>query len=108
MERAMSGYAIVTTTVDTQEGADAIIARVLDEKLAACVQVFPIHSHYVWQGERRSEPEILLQMKIKSADWDALCEAIIAAHPYDTPQIVRIPIEAGHAPYLKWIDHVTR
>jgi|LakMenEpi03Aug12_release.lakeMendotaPanAssembly.Ray.scaffolds.fasta_scaffold2199610_1 periplasmic divalent cation tolerance protein len=104
----MSGYAIVTTTVDTQEGANVIIARVLDAKLAACVQAFPVQSHYVWQGERRSEPEIFLQMKIKTADWEALRDAIVAAHPYDTPQILRLPIEAGHAPYLQWIDDVTR
>lgn len=104
----MNDYAIVTTTVDSQEGADAIVARVLDEKLAACVQAFPVTSHYVWQGERRKEPEILLQMKIKSSDWAALREAIRDVHPYDTPEIVRTPIEDGHAPYLRWIDDVTR
>ncbi|MFN3891694.1 MAG: divalent-cation tolerance protein CutA [Beijerinckiaceae bacterium] len=104
----MSAYSIATTTVDSQQAADAIIARVLDEKLAACVQVFPVTSHYIWQGERRQDLELLLQMKIKTADWDALRETIRAAHPYDTPQIVRIPIEAGHAPYLTWIDDVTR
>lgn len=104
----MNDYAIVTTTVDSQEGADAIVARVLDEKLAACVQAFPVASHYVWQGERRKESEILLQMKIKSSDWAALREAIRDVHPYDTPEIVRTPIEDGHAPYLRWIDDVTR
>ena len=104
----MNDYAIVTTTVDSQDGADAIVARVLDEKLAACVQAFPVTSHYVWQGERRKEPEILLQMKIKSSDWAALREAIRDVHPYDTPEIVRTPIEDGHAPYLRWIDDVTR
>jgi periplasmic divalent cation tolerance protein len=104
----MSAYCIVTTTVDTQEGADRIIARVLDDKLAACVQAFPVTSHYVWQDERRSEPEILLQMKAKSADWDALCAAVRSVHPYDTPEIVRTPVEAGDARYLKWIDDVTR
>lgn len=104
----MSGYSIATTTIDTQDAADRIIARVLDEKLAACVQVFPITSHYVWQGERRCHAEVLLQMKIKTADWEALRVAISEVHPFDTPQIVRLPIEAGHAPYLKWIDDVTR
>jgi periplasmic divalent cation tolerance protein len=104
----MSFYSIVTTTVDSQEGADRIIAHVLDARLAACVQAFPVTSHYVWQGERRSEPEILMQMKIKTADWDALCEAVRAVHPYDTPEIVRTPVEAGDARYLKWIDDVTR
>ena len=104
----MSDYSIVTTTVNSQDAADRIIACVLDAKLAACVQVMPVASHYVWQGERRNEPELLLQMKIKTADWDALCEAIRASHPYDTPEILRTPVEAGDARYLKWIDDVTR
>lgn len=104
----MSSYSIVTTTVDSQAAADRIIARVLDDRLAACVQVFPVHSHYVWQGERRSDAEILLQMKIKTADWGALCACIGAAHPYDTPEILRADIAAGDAGYLKWIDDVTR
>lgn len=104
----MTAYSIVTTTVDSQAAADGIIARVLDDKLAACVQVFPVQSHYVWQGQRRCDAEILLQMKIKTADWDALRQCIAAAHPYDTPEIVRVAIEAGDARYLKWIDDVTR
>lgn len=104
----MGDYSIVTTTVDSQEAADAVIARVLDEKLAACVQEFPVTSHYVWQGERRRDAEILLQMKIKTADWDALRHAIKEVHPYDTPQIVRVVLDAGDARYLAWIDDVTR
>ena len=104
----MSGYSIATTTVDSQANADAVIARVLDERLAACVQAHAVTSHYVWQGERRHEPEIMLQMKIKTADWDALCAAILAVHPYDTPEIVRTPVDAGEARYLEWISDVTR
>jgi len=104
----MSAYSIVTTTVDSPEAADKIIARVLDEKLAACVQVFPVTSHYVWQEQRRCDAEIMLQMKIKTSDWEALCEHIRHAHPYDTPEIVRAAIEAGDARYLKWISEVTR
>jgi periplasmic divalent cation tolerance protein len=104
----MSDYSIVTTTVDSQDAADRIIACVLDARLAACVQVMPVTSHFVWQGERRQEPELLLQMKMKTTDWDALCAAIGEVHPYDTPEIVRTPVEAGAARYLKWIDDVTR
>lgn len=104
----MSDYSIVTTTVDSQDAADRIIACVLDARLAACVQVMPVTSHFVWQGERRQEPELLLQMKMKTADWDALCAAIGEVHPHDTPEIVRTPVEAGAARYLKWIDDVTR
>lgn len=104
----MSAYSIVTTTVGSSDAADRIAARVLSERLAACVQAFPVTSHYVWRGERRCDAETLLQMKIKTADWDALCETIRAAHPYDTPEIVRTAIEDGDARYLKWIDDVTR
>ncbi len=104
----MSAYSIVTTTVDTQEAADRIIARALDDRLAACVQAFPITSHYVWEGARRRDAEIFLQMKIKTADWDALRQAIRAEHPYDTPQILRVAIADGEAPYLRWIDETTR
>lgn len=104
----MSAYSIVTTTVDSADAADRIVARVLGERLAACVQALPVTSHYVWQGERRCEPEMMLLMKIKTADWEALCQTIRAAHPYDTPEIVRTAIEDGDARYLKWIGDVTR
>ncbi|MDP2357869.1 MAG: divalent-cation tolerance protein CutA [Beijerinckiaceae bacterium] len=104
----MGAYSIVMTTVDSQEAADAVIARVLDEKLAACVQESPVTSHYVWQGERQRDAEILLQMKIKTSDWDALCATISDVHPYDTPEIVCVAIDAGDARYLAWIADVTR
>lgn len=104
----MSDCSIVTTTVDSEAAADVIISRVLDDELAACVQAFPVTSHYIWQGERRRESEILLQMKIKTSDWDALCAAINDVHPYDTPEIVRVALDAGDARYLAWISDVTR
>lgn len=105
---AGAGYAIALTTVDTQEGAERIVARVLDARLAACVQVSAIVSHYVWEGERRHAPEQLLQMKIKAADWDALADAVREVHPYDTPEIVKVAIDDADPRYLTWIGEVTR
>jgi len=104
----MPACSLVMTTVDTQEAADRLIARVLDDRLAACVQAHAVASHYVWKGERQSSPELLLQMKIKTADFEALAQAIREVHPYDTPEIVRLPIEAGDPRYLAWIVEVTR
>lgn len=103
-----SGYCIVTTTVESEEAAERIAARALDARLAACVQVFPVTSWYVWEGARRKDAEILLQMKTRDELWDALAAAIREAHPYDTPEIVRTPITAGDARYLQWIDESTR
>jgi periplasmic divalent cation tolerance protein len=103
-----SPFSLVVTSVDTREGADLIIARALDLKLAACVQVTAIESHYVWEGERRTAPELMLTMKIKSADYADLAAAICDVHPYETPEILRIDIAEGDPRYLDWLRAVTR
>ena len=65
-------------------------------------------SHYVWKVELLREDEVLLQMKIKTADYEALAETIRTIHPYDTPEIVRLEIVQGEKSYLNWIETVTR
>lgn len=103
-----SPFSLVMTSVDTRQAADLIIARALDLKLAACVQVAAVESHYVWEGERRSAPELMLTMKIKSVDYEALAAAISDVHPYDTPEILRLDIAEGDSRYLDWLRAVTR
>ncbi|MDB5571380.1 MAG: divalent-cation tolerance protein CutA [Hyphomicrobiales bacterium] len=103
----MSGFSIALTTIDTQDNADALIALVLDARLAACVQASAVVSHYVWRGERKREPEVLLQMKIRTADWERLRALVRERHPYETPEIVRVDIAHGDADYLRWIGDVT-
>ena len=102
-----SGYCVVVTTVDSADAADQLAARALNARLAACVQVFPVMSHYVWDGARRKEPEFLLQIKTRDDCWDALAKLISEAHPYETPEILRTPITAGDPRYLRWIDEAT-
>ena len=104
----MSDHAIVLTTIDSEAGADRLIAAVLDARLAACVQTHPVTSHYVWEGERRRESEIALQMKIKRADWEDVAAMIRVAHAYDTPEIVLVEMSAVDARYAAWIGDVTR
>jgi periplasmic divalent cation tolerance protein len=101
-------FSLVMTSVDSRQAADLVIARALDLKLAACVQVGAVESHYVWDGERRSAPELMLTMKIKSADYEALAAAIRDVHPYDTPEILRVDIAEGDSRYLDWVRAVTR
>ncbi len=91
----MTGFSIAITTTNSNESAEKIIAAVMKKKLAACVQVFPVVSHYVWKVELLREDEVLLQMKIKTADYEALAETIRTIHPYDTPEIVRLEIVQG-------------
>ena len=90
------------------DGTRQIIEAVLSRALAACVQVMPIRSHYVWQGVLRDEAEDLLLIKARVDDWIALEEAIRAVHTYDIPEVLRFDIDAGAQDYLDWITRVTR
>ena len=96
----------VTTTVTTRDDARRIADILLTERLAACVQFLPIESHYVWKGERMTEPEIMLLAKTRADLFDRVIARIKALHPYETPEIVAQNFSAGFAPYLAWIaDH---
>lgn len=99
----MTDACMVLTTSDTEANAKRIVDAVLGARLAACVQMIPIRSFYVWQGEQRDELEQLLLIKARAEDWDALAACIRTAHTYDTPEIVRLDIAAGDAAYLAWI-----
>ena len=103
----MTDFSIAITTTNTQESVDKIVAVVMEKKLAACVQVFPIVSHYVWKDALQKDDEFLMQMKIRTADYEALAAAIRAVHPYETPEIVRVDIADGDKNYLDWINAVT-
>jgi periplasmic divalent cation tolerance protein len=94
---------VVSTACGAQEEAARIARALVDARLAACVQILPIRSVYRWQGEVRDEPEWLLLIKARRADWPSLESAIRAAHSYQTPEILALDAAAGHAPYLDWI-----
>ncbi|MBV9065171.1 MAG: divalent-cation tolerance protein CutA [Methylobacteriaceae bacterium] len=104
----MTGFCIVLTTSDTDEHAERIVEAVLQAKLAACLQLMPIRSRYVWEGKIARENEVLILIKAKSADYDDLAACIRAAHTYEVPEIVRLEIAAGAQSYLDWIGAVTR
>jgi periplasmic divalent cation tolerance protein len=103
-----SEYSIVTTTTASIETAKEIAGVLVEKRLAACVQMFPIRSIYVWQGQTYDESEVVLHIKSKTALFGEISEAIKARHPYEVPQIVQIPITDGSADYLKWIDDAVK
>lgn len=92
------------TTVSTQEQADALARSLVEGRLAACVQIQPIRSLYRWKGETCAEPEFLLLIKTAADRFAAIEQHIKAHHPYETPEIVQVPITAGSAEYLGWIN----
>ena len=94
---------LVMTTVDTEELARTLAARLLEKRLAACVQEVRINSHYRWDGELRHEPEILLLVKTSAAAAPAAMRLIEDIHSYDVPEIIALPVTAGLPAYLRWL-----
>ena len=104
---APSDYGVLLTTTPSREEAHRIAKLLIDEKLAACVQLLPIESFYAWQGKTQNEAEILLLVKTRRALFEPAIARIKAVHSYSVPEIVAMPFTAGFAGYLDWIDSVT-
>lgn len=95
---------IVMTSIGTEDEAEALAAAIVEAQLAACVQIQRVRSLYVWQGELHREPEWVLQIKTLDARYAALEAFIRERHSYQTPEIVQLPITAGSADYLRWLE----
>lgn len=101
-------YAVLLTSCADRSSAKALAQALVEERLAACVQMLPIDSVYEWKGAIEQAAEILLLCKIKRQDYAAAEAAILKRHSYEMPEIVLLPIEAGSAAYLAWIDAATK
>ena len=98
---------IVLTATPSTEEAEALAAKIVEARLAACVQILPqMNSVYVWEGELRREGEHLLLIKTLPENFDELSQFITANHSYDVPEIVAIEAERVAEPYLEWIKSV--
>lgn len=100
-------YMIVVTTCPNEETASNITECLLNEKLAACVQVSAIKSCYTWKGKVEKEDELLLHIKAKADLYKEVEKTIKENHPYEVPEIIQIPVTRGYKPYLDWIDEVS-
>lgn len=100
-------YCVVLTTVSTAQAAETLAREIVEARLGACVQIESIQSIYRWQGAVCHEPEHRLSVKTRQARFAALEQFIRARHSYETPEIVQIPITAGSAGYLQWLDDET-
>jgi periplasmic divalent cation tolerance protein len=103
----MKEYIVVLVTAPSKDVGRDVALALLEQKLAACVNVVPsIASLYTWEGELRSDEEVLLVIKTVAAAFDALTAAVRAVHPYEVPEIIALSIVAGSQDYLDWIDEV--
>jgi periplasmic divalent cation tolerance protein len=95
------------TTVSSEADAGKVANVLVAAKAAACVQIMPIRSCYMWDGKINNDAEYLLLIKTRAALYESVAELIKQNHSYEVPEIISLPVTAGSAPYLGWIDAVT-
>ena len=104
----MNEYSIVITTTGDKETAKTISKLLVEQKLAACVQMFPIESIYFWEDKVNEDNEIVLFIKSRTELFGKIQELVLKNHPYKLPEIIQIPITDGLQDYLRWIGEYTK
>lgn len=92
-------------TNPSREEARKISKKLLEEKLIACANIFPVDSMYRWEGKIAEEPEFVLIAKTTEENFRKAKVLVGNIHPYDVPCILKIPAEANES-YLKWAQGV--
>jgi periplasmic divalent cation tolerance protein len=99
---------IVVTQVPNRAVATDLARVLLEQRLAACVNVgAPVESIYHWRGRIETGQEIPVVIKTRSVLYSEVEAAIRKIHPYDTPEIIAIPVVDGDTRYLAWIADET-
>jgi periplasmic divalent cation tolerance protein len=93
----------VHTTVASHDDARRLSREVITAGLAACAQLEPIESLYIWKGELVEEPEIRITFKTTRQRLQALMKVIREAHPYEIPAITATPLQDPDPAYLSWV-----
>jgi len=102
--KAGSRFAVVFVTAPDIKVARALARGALRTRLVACANLVPrVESHYWWQGKIESGAEVLCVFKTVRARLGAFEKFILANHPYDTPEIVALPLASGTKRYLDWL-----
>jgi periplasmic divalent cation tolerance protein len=99
-------YLVLYCTCPDETTASSIAETVVDEGLAACVNIVPaVKSVYRWQGETESATESLLIIKTSTDNYEKIEQRIVQLHPYELPELIGVPITAGLEPYLAWLTY---
>ena len=105
----MRDLVVVLTTMPDDHRADELARTIVEERLAACVNVMsPMTSTYRWKGAVEREPERQLVLKTTRARLKALEARVRALHPYELPEFLVLTVEAASAAYAEWVSGETR
>ncbi|KAG2446767.1 hypothetical protein HYH02_008328 [Chlamydomonas schloesseri] len=99
-----TGAIVVYVTVPSAEVGEALAGKLVEAKLAACVNILPgLTSVYFWDGKVNKDPELLLIIKSREELLGELTSFVRANHPYDEPEVIGLPILGGSPSYLQWL-----
>ena len=105
----MTDALLVFTTLPSADKAAELAKALVEERLAACANLLPaVRSIYRWQGKLQDENEVLVLLKTRAEHLERLKLRILELHPYEVPEVLAIPVEAGYQPYLDWLAGETK
>jgi periplasmic divalent cation tolerance protein len=104
----MAEEVVILITAGSPEEAGTIARTLVDEHLAACVNVLPgLRSFFFWEGRTQEAAEILLICKSRRSRLDRIIERVKGLHSYTVPEIIALPVVAGLNDYLRWVGEST-
>ncbi len=105
----MTDVLVVLVTTPSAEVAAELARALVEARLAACGSVVPgLRSVYRWEGQVHDEVEALLVLKTTRDRFEALRDELLRRHPYEVPEVLALPVEAGSERYLAWVAGETR
>jgi periplasmic divalent cation tolerance protein len=99
----MTNKKLVLSTAGTKEEAQKIARGLVEQLLAACVNIVAVESIYRWEGEVEQAQEWLLVIKTTDEAFGRVCAAITELHSYEVPECISISVEGGSDEYLQWL-----
>ena len=101
----MTDKIVVLSTASSAAEAETIARRLVEERLAACVNVVTgVRSFYRWKGKIEDSPEWLLVIKSSRGRFEELRAALEKLHSYDVPEVIALPVVEGTKNYLHWME----
>jgi len=102
-------FVVVLVTVPDAEVGTKLARALVEERLAACVNLVPgLRSIYAWEGKIADDAELLCLVKTRRALYPAVRDRVAALHPYQVPEVIAVSVAEGNDPYLAWLAAATR
>lgn len=103
----MSEMLVILCTCPDEATASKLAGSLVEERLAACVNILPaIRSIYFWQGKICDDAEVMIVIKSLESRYQELESWLLEHHPYDTPEIVALPVTDVSGDYLGWVRSI--